>query len=489
MPRLLIEGGSNVLQIWRAGLISFLLSALALLALLSPLAPLLSSEAHGQPWLQGLQVPLEASPSVVDCDRLSHLVKKYGRHGVITRLSLFEEVGIPAYSGKLDYGEFFCWLCSKRCPAGQKKEGNEGCIGLDSDWRVTGYSIPVCKRVPRESESVREKAEKGDAEAQFNLGQIYYEGKGVPQDDSEAAKWYRKAAEKSHRVAQYNLGKCYQMGNGVNKSDAKARKWFSKAADQGDEDAKKQLAKTQPETDIWSSLKGAWEKYTQKDKDQSKEKKPPAPDHKYDRKRPANTSGDVCESAEMLLSRLADGIAQDDRGGRIDMGNTKEVTDGQTISMKWREDMWKNAKVLHNEHEKKKINPLSESIFQAEQAVRQYIKTRRDNERRKDNDCSALNTTLDKFKREIARIQELCPSTNIPSEMTHPMKKCLPKATPQPRGRDTGWDAYNKCHEQCKERGSVCFDEALNRLDNEAVKRCDSARDECYSGCEKYKPR
>ena len=325
-----------------------------ILGSLIPFAPLLSSEAHGQPWLQGLQVPLEASPSVVDCDRLSHLVKKYGRHGVITRLSLFEEVGIPAYSGKLDYGEFFCWLCSKRCPAGQKQEGNEGCIGLDSDWRVTGYSIPVCKRVPRESESVREKAEKGDAEAQFNLGQIYYEGKGVPQDDSEAvkwyrkaaerghaaaqyklgvmyrkgegvpqddseavkwlhksaeqgeafaqdslgviyengygvprdyseaAKWYRKAAEKSHRVAQYNLGKCYQMGNGVNKSDAKARKWFSKAADQGDEDAKKQLAKTQPETDIWSSLKGAWEKYTQKDKDQSKEKKPPAPDNKYD---------------------------------------------------------------------------------------------------------------------------------------------------------------------------------------------------------------
>ena len=38
-------------------------------------------------------------------------------------------------------------------------------------------------------------AEQGVAEAQFNLGLMYYDGEGVPQDYAEAVKWYRKAAE------------------------------------------------------------------------------------------------------------------------------------------------------------------------------------------------------------------------------------------------------------------------------------------------------
>lgn len=41
----------------------------------------------------------------------------------------------------------------------------------------------------------RRRAEQGDARAQFGLGLMYDAGQGVPQDDSEAAKWYRKAAE------------------------------------------------------------------------------------------------------------------------------------------------------------------------------------------------------------------------------------------------------------------------------------------------------
>ena len=37
-------------------------------------------------------------------------------------------------------------------------------------------------------------AEQGDAKAQYNLGQMYYEGQGVPQGHKEAVKWYRLAA-------------------------------------------------------------------------------------------------------------------------------------------------------------------------------------------------------------------------------------------------------------------------------------------------------
>jgi len=38
-------------------------------------------------------------------------------------------------------------------------------------------------------------AEQGDAAAQYNLGNMYVKGAGVPQDDAEAVKWYRLAAE------------------------------------------------------------------------------------------------------------------------------------------------------------------------------------------------------------------------------------------------------------------------------------------------------
>ena len=48
-------------------------------------------------------------------------------------------------------------------------------------------------------------AEQGNANAQYNLGNMYNEGKGVPQDYKEAAKWWKLAAEQGHEEAQYNL--------------------------------------------------------------------------------------------------------------------------------------------------------------------------------------------------------------------------------------------------------------------------------------------
>src|SRR6188768_1068901 len=62
---------------------------------------------------------------------------------------------------------------------------------------------------------IRQKAEQGDATAQYNLGVMYDTGKGVPQDYPEARKWFLKAAEQGHSDAQYNLGVMYDTGKGV----------------------------------------------------------------------------------------------------------------------------------------------------------------------------------------------------------------------------------------------------------------------------------
>ena len=84
-------------------------------------------------------------------------------------------------------------------------------------------------------------AEQGDAKAQYNLGQMYYEGQGVPQDHKEAVKWYRLAAEQGFAKGQYNLGTMYAEGEGIPQDYKEAVKWTRLAADQGDADAQYNL--------------------------------------------------------------------------------------------------------------------------------------------------------------------------------------------------------------------------------------------------------
>ncbi|MBT6105900.1 MAG: sel1 repeat family protein, partial [Porticoccaceae bacterium] len=69
-------------------------------------------------------------------------------------------------------------------------------------------------------------AEQGDAVAQNNLAVMYALGDGVPENDTEAVKWYRKAAEQGNAVAQNNLGFMYNKGEGVPENDAEAVKWY-----------------------------------------------------------------------------------------------------------------------------------------------------------------------------------------------------------------------------------------------------------------------
>ena len=83
----------------------------------------------------------------------------------------------------------------------------------------------------------RKAAKQGNADAQIHLGFMYMNGYGVPQDDKKAVEWYRKAADQKHPIAQHNLGFMYDEGRGVPKDDKKAVEWYRKAAKQGDADA------------------------------------------------------------------------------------------------------------------------------------------------------------------------------------------------------------------------------------------------------------
>lgn len=145
---------------------------------------------------------------------------------------------------------------------------------LDRDKRNLSfdYNKPIISDEERIDELairwIRKAAVQGHADAQFYLGKCYENGECVNKDFAEAMKWYRKAAENGHDVAktkisiddilqkskdgnaeaQYELGNCYFNGNDVKKDISQALKWYQKAAEQGHPQAK----------DIWEQYK---EKY------------------------------------------------------------------------------------------------------------------------------------------------------------------------------------------------------------------------------------
>ena len=73
-------------------------------------------------------------------------------------------------------------------------------------------------------------ADQGNNAAQFKLGQIYRDGKGVKQDYAAAVVLFTKAADQGNAQARYNLGLMYFLGQGVTQDYVQAHKWLNLAA-------------------------------------------------------------------------------------------------------------------------------------------------------------------------------------------------------------------------------------------------------------------
>ncbi len=74
-------------------------------------------------------------------------------------------------------------------------------------------------------------AEQGDSDAQYNLGHLYRQGLGVPQDLEQAGRWYAKAAGQGVPNAQFNVATMYAKGDGFRQDLVLAYMWFSLAAE------------------------------------------------------------------------------------------------------------------------------------------------------------------------------------------------------------------------------------------------------------------
>ena len=111
-------------------------------------------------------------------------------------------------------------------------------------------------------------ARHGNPKAQYNLGVLYANGKGVPESGMQAFRWYVKAAEQGHIGAQFGLGSSYFLGKGVPVDHVKAYMWLSIAEADGHEKAKNGIKilkplMSSPDIAKGESLARSWqEKYS-----------------------------------------------------------------------------------------------------------------------------------------------------------------------------------------------------------------------------------
>ena len=92
-----------------------------------------------------------------------------------------------------------------------------------------------------QTEEIQHRAEDGDAEAQFHLGALYANGRGVEFNLDKASKWLQKAAKQGEFSAMTLLG-WISLQQEDSESAIKAMEWYQKAAEAGDVDAQCSIA-------------------------------------------------------------------------------------------------------------------------------------------------------------------------------------------------------------------------------------------------------
>ena len=146
-------------------------------------------------------------------------------------------------------------------------------------WRIIGNEDISLDYRDRAAEKLEQVAERGDAYAQYRMGQLYRDGpllipdnrkakhwltqaakQGLPEaqyalgklllsddwevrDPDEGIRWLKQAAENGSHFAAYRLGKEYLSGEVISKSVTKAADWFTKSAEAGNQYAQYMLGK------------------------------------------------------------------------------------------------------------------------------------------------------------------------------------------------------------------------------------------------------
>lgn len=127
-----------------------------------------------------------------------------------------------------------------RLSLGLADEGEPMAFSILGLMHASGQGVP--QNFTEAARWYRLAAEQGVAVSQASLAGLYFEGKGVPRDVAEAIRLYRLAAEQGDASAQFNLASIYEGGRGVNPDYTEAIYWFRRAAALGNPSARYSLA-------------------------------------------------------------------------------------------------------------------------------------------------------------------------------------------------------------------------------------------------------
>ena len=123
---------------------------------------------------------------------------------------------------------------------GESVSSGDDVFGWDGEryrltWSATDqwHSRLVPTDFAKAAVEYRHEALEGDAEAQFELGWLYFQGLGVPEDSAAALKWFTLAAAQGHAEAQAAIGVMYREGYGVLENPSEALNAFRRAANLG----------------------------------------------------------------------------------------------------------------------------------------------------------------------------------------------------------------------------------------------------------------
>ena len=106
-------------------------------------------------------------------------------------------------------------------------------VALGLAWSAPLTPAAAQGSVAIDEEELRLWAEKGEPDAQFDLGLRLVTGEGIKKNEKDGAEFIRKAAIQNHLRAQCVLGSLFEEGVGLEKNLAKAHEWYLKSANSG----------------------------------------------------------------------------------------------------------------------------------------------------------------------------------------------------------------------------------------------------------------
>ena len=120
-------------------------------------------------------------------------------------------------------------------PAAPSRQACQGDPGIDRRCAlVLGYfHLSESKDFDQALKWFRAGADQGDARAQYELGVMYFNGRGVARDSVTGFAWAKKAADQGFAPGENMVGNCFERGDGVAQNVPAAVEWFRKSAEHG----------------------------------------------------------------------------------------------------------------------------------------------------------------------------------------------------------------------------------------------------------------